>query len=961
MSSGQPQHAADDQDAAQLLLLDIARVALIRAGAEDWTTRRSTLWCLLEPPEHAMRPHGWKLHVSATQLSAPIVLARSAPVLIEAGCPFKFARSLDFAGRMGSRNAERGGGGKFLTAYPDDDEQFRRLADRLHQVTYGLPGPGVLSDRPYRTGGVVYYRYGGFRGSTLGNDGCYETSLVGPDGTAVRDVRRAWFSPPPWAGSPLAPLGPDGTEPATRSPSPATANRVSPTQGPATNGTAAARPVLLGGRFLVRDAIRHSYRGGVYRAVDQRTGEQVVVKQARRHADADLTGADAQDALRNEADVLRRLAGQQLAPRLVELFAQQDDLFLAEEFIPGAHLHWWRSDQLARTGRQETGLTLAEITRMAGLLTEALAAVHATGLVHRDFNPFNVMVTEDESLRLVDLEMSARPGRPVGRIVTFGYTSPEQRNGALVGPAPAQTSDLYSLGATICYLTTGIDPVLLRDEPTERPMLPRIAALLDLAEQSLPVTRRLRPLILGLTDDDPARRWPLSRVREFLAELDRQPEPAATITAGPPTRPPTASPDRLISDGLDFLLDTMTPNRNDRLWRSGPFGMTTDACAVQHGAAGVLSVLTLAATARPDERLRRAVADAARWIGRQLPAEPRVLPGLYFGRSGTAWALHDAARLLTDDVLADQALELALRIPTGWPNPDVCHGTAGAGLAQLHLWQVTGDERCRQRMLACADHLVEVAERTGDEVMWPVPDDFPSELAGVRQYGFGHGVAGVGTFLLAAAELTGRADYHDLALLAGHTLARNVEVDPAAASWPGVNQAQPNRRMVAHWCSGSSGIGTFLIRLWQNTGEDRFGELARQAAVTVRRSRFTASPAACHGLAGDGHFLLDLADALDEPRYRDWAEEFADWMGARAALRDGRLLLPDETLLDVVADFHTGLSGAVGYLLRLRHGGPRPFLPAAPAVGLPTATGTGAASTTGTPALTTSGQTGAAR
>lgn len=105
MSSGQPQHAADDQDAAQLLLLDIARVALIRAGAEDWTTRRSTLWCLLEPPEHAMRPHGWKLHVSATQLSAPIVLARSAPVLIEAGCPFKFARSLDFAGRMGSRNA----------------------------------------------------------------------------------------------------------------------------------------------------------------------------------------------------------------------------------------------------------------------------------------------------------------------------------------------------------------------------------------------------------------------------------------------------------------------------------------------------------------------------------------------------------------------------------------------------------------------------------------------------------------------------------------------------------------------------------------------------------------------------------------------------------------------------------------------------------------------------------------
>ncbi|WP_428965188.1 class IV lanthionine synthetase LanL [Micromonospora fluostatini] len=910
MSVGQTEHTRQPQDVAQLLLLDIARIALIRAGVEDWTVRRSSLWCLLAPPEHALPPHGWKLHVSATQLSAPIVLARAADVLVRAGCAFKFSRSLDMAARMVSRNAERGGGGKFITAYPTDEEQFRLLAERLHQATYGLPGPGILSDRPYRSGGLVHYRYGGFRGSELGDDGTYETLLTGPDGTRTRDVRRAWFDPPSWAGSPL--------------PAP-----------PRRTGGGSPRPVLLGGRFLVRDAIRHSYRGGVYRAVDQRTGEQVVVKQARRHADSDLTGADARDALRNEADVLRRLAHTDVAPRLVELFTHQQDLFLAEEFIPGAHLYAWRAAELARTGRTDRGLPLATVVRLALRLTDLLAAVHDAGLVHRDFNPFNVMVGDDERPRMVDLELAVPPGTPVGRAVTFGYASPEQRGSALVDAAPQPASDRFSLGATICHLVSGINPVLLRDEPTEQPVAPRIAALLDLVAARMPAVPLLRPLVLGLTDDDPDRRWELPRVRDFLTGLADRPEPEPAADADAAAALPTADADRLVRDGLAFLTTTMRPYRVDRLWRSGPFGETTDPCAVQHGAAGVLSVLTLAAGTPGGDGLRDAVAGTARWIVDQLPHEPRTLPGLYFGRSGTAWALHDAARFLADPALAGVALDLALRTPLRWPNPDVCHGTAGAGLAQLHLWQVTGDDRFRRRALDCADHLVATVERTDGRVMWPVPADLLSELAGLRQYGFGHGVAGVATFLLAAADLTGHPGYRDLALAAGETLVAVAEDDDGGVRWPTDDQgAGRAQAMAAHWCSGASGIGTFLVRLWTATGDDRYGDLARRVAVTVRRAAALASPAACHGLAGDGHFLLDLADATGEARYRTWAGELAAWMRARSGLRDGRLLLPDETLLDVVADFHTGLSGAVGYLLRLRHGGTRPFLPAAPATGV---------------------------
>ena len=53
------------------------------------------------------------------------------------------------------------------------------------------------------------------------------------------------------------------------------------------------------------------------------------------------------------------------------------------------------------------------------------------------------------------------------------------------------------------------------------------------------------------------------------------------------------------------------------------------------------------------------------------------------------------------------------------------------------------------------------------------------------------------------------------------------------------------------WCNGSSGVGTFLIRLWRATGQDRFRELAEEAARAVWTLRASGSPANCHGLAGN--------------------------------------------------------------------------------------------------------------
>jgi lantibiotic modifying enzyme len=247
-------------------------------------------------------------------------------------------------------------------------------------------------------------------------------------------------------------------------------------------------------------------------------------------------------------------------------------------------------------------------------------------------------------------------------------------------------------------------------------------------------------------------------------------------------------------------------------------------------------------------------------------------------------------------------------------------------MAQLHFWQASGDESFASRVQECADGLLKTATWRGGGVYWPIPADFDSALAGLTHYGFAHGIAGIGSFLLAAGVATNDDRYLQMAAAAGRTLTAAVCWDGERAWWPTGQEPDPSEPIrMPHWCSGSSGVGTFLIRLWLATGEDQYREQADGAAHAVRDNRWHMTSTYCHGLAGDGQFLLDLADLLDEPRYHAWAEELATCLHARAACHDGRLVVPDASG-EVTAGYGSGMAGMLSFLLRLRHGGPRPWM-----------------------------------
>src|SRR6266536_2723925 len=275
--------------------------------------RSDEFWCFLEPPGYRVRKQGWKLHVSAVPISAAEILARTGEALIRHHCAFKFARTIDRVAELVSTHHDRTGAGKFITAYPDNDEHFALVAQELDWATDGFPGPEILSDRPYRLQSLVHYRYGAFAGvPVLTNDGDYESMLVAPDGSLEKDERGVCFSPPRWTTPPPSP-GARTVQPILTAPN----------------------EVLLGSRFVVSKAIRHANRGGVYRGFDRTTTLPVVIKQARPHIGSTLFGSDVCDALRHEANLLDRFSQLGIAPRKIALFEQQKNVFLAEELIEG--------------------------------------------------------------------------------------------------------------------------------------------------------------------------------------------------------------------------------------------------------------------------------------------------------------------------------------------------------------------------------------------------------------------------------------------------------------------------------------------------------------------------------------------------------------------------------------------------------------------------------------------------
>jgi len=779
-------------------------------------------WITADPRGEEVPEQGWKLHVSATAESAGDVLRRVLPVLVETRCAFKLAGS---AFAVDCLNEGEGGLsqiGKFVTVYPQDDEQAVRLAVALDAATRDLAGPRVPSDRPLRPGSLVHYRYGGFTERlAYTSSGDAVPTIRSDDGSWVPDPRQERYDKPAWVEDPFEAAGVAAGEPSR----------------------------AVAGRYLLVAAIHRSPRGTTHVAVDLEELETVVVKQAGRDARAMPGLGDARDQLRWEAEVLRRLAPDPRFPRVVDLVEHGVDLFLVQERLEGETL-----------GRMVAGLavsgrlcTRTQLIAWGRELAAAIGHLHAAGLVFRDLSPGNVIVGPDARLRLIDFELAAAIGTPNNgeAVGTEGYASPQQ----LRGEDPTPLDDVYSLGAMLSLLATGTDQVFVEERQL---FLKRPLTLLNPALGS-----DLAAVIDRSLDPDPARRY--GDAAEFERALAALPDAPETATApGAPVGDRGRCAELAAEIGAQLAAWTLHETR-----AAGPAPPETLEAGMD--LAGAL----LALVALDPESISDGM-EAVRAGARRLAAMPRTgTAGLYLGEGGVAVALARAASWSGDAEIvaasAARAAHLASLTPHGI---DLFGGEAGALRAHLLILEELSDPAALKAAVACGDRLLAGAEEAGEgRLRWRSRPD-PGEAEGALHVGYAHGSAGIADVLLDLAAVSGEARYLHAAVAGGRWVedqARPALRDGSGVAWP---ERQGGEVSPAIWCRGSTGIGRLLLRLGAR-GDEIAAEQAQRAAQTVTLGGRFLGPTSCHGLAGSVEFLLDVHAATGEPAWLEAADSLA--------------------------------------------------------------------------------------
>ena len=193
--------------------------------------------------------------------------------------------------------------------------------------------------------------------------------------------------------------------------------------------------------------------GEVYRARDTRLDREVAIKILPSHLSSD---SEARQRLEREAKTVSGLNHPHIC--VLHDIGRQDGIdFIVMEYLEGETL-----EQRLVKGP----LPLNDVLKYGAQIADALGKAHASGVVHRDLKPGNVMLTKSgaklldfglakPALALATMATLTQAGSPItqqGMIVgTFQYMSPEQVGGHELD----SRSDIFSLGAVLYEMMTG--------------------------------------------------------------------------------------------------------------------------------------------------------------------------------------------------------------------------------------------------------------------------------------------------------------------------------------------------------------------------------------------------------------------------------------------------------------------------------------------------------------------------
>ena len=285
--------------------------------------------------------------------------------------------------------------------------------------------------------------------------------------------------------------------------------------------SATSGPAVLG-RYRL---LRHIGEGGmgVVHLASGPDGRRVALKVLRPHVVGDPEG---RARLAREVASLQRVRSDRVA-EFLDADPWGPTPFVVTRFVPGLSLSDYVDEYGPLRGQQ--------LLRLAGGLAEALAAVHAVGVVHRDVKPSNVLL-EGQDPVLIDFGL-ARAAEDAAVTMTGwmmgtpAYLTPEIALGQEPGPA----TDVHSWASTVAFACRGTSPF---GRGPQTVLLDRVRRN-DHDLEGVPA--ELRDVLLRCLDTDPQARPPATVLAGWLAGSSGS-DGAATVHVPAAAQPPRVAP-----------------------------------------------------------------------------------------------------------------------------------------------------------------------------------------------------------------------------------------------------------------------------------------------------------------------------------------------------------------------------------------------------------------------------------